>query len=63
MKQTNGIHPRIQATINRIVLRNIERLDVTREQRAAIVVVLLEPSLSKKALRRMGQHRRRKMVS
>jgi hypothetical protein len=46
------IDPRIQATINRIVLRNLHRLDVTAAQRAAIVVALLAPRLPSRKRRK-----------
>jgi len=40
------IDPRIQRSINKIVIRNIDRLDLNSGQRAAIVLVLLKPSPS-----------------
>jgi hypothetical protein len=52
VKQTNGIDPQIQRTINRLVIANLERLDLSPAQRAAIAVALLAPALEAAALKR-----------
>jgi hypothetical protein len=43
------IDRRVQHSINTIVLRNIDRLDLNSGQRAAIVLVLCKPAKQRKA--------------
>jgi hypothetical protein len=52
VKQTNGIDPQIQRTINKIVIHNLDKLDLSPAQRAAITVALLAPAFEAAALKR-----------
>jgi len=54
------IDPGAQAAINRIVLDNLHRLNITPDQRGAIAVALLELSLAKQAGRRLTHRKGRK---
>jgi hypothetical protein len=56
-KKPMMIKPKTQAAINQIVLDNLHQLDVTEDQRAVIAAVLLGPSLSKEARKRMKKGR------
>jgi hypothetical protein len=52
MKTHNGIDPQIQRSINKIVIRNLDKLDLSPAQRAGIVIAILEPALTAAARRR-----------
>jgi hypothetical protein len=54
------ISPRLQHTLNRILSRNIGRLDVSPKQRAALAVLLLEPSISAEGRKRRFNAPRKK---
>jgi hypothetical protein len=64
VKPPNQIHPQVQASLNRLLIDNIQRLAITAAQRAAIVTALLAPALTEQALRRKsGKGRRKRTIA
>jgi hypothetical protein len=52
------IDPRLQATINKLVVANLERFAISASQRAAITVALLAPALEAAARKRRNPKKR-----